>query len=349
MIYLLSPPQSVVSSSVEDVGSMDLMVKGNSAAAAGRETSGHWMYGEKEDSRKEQGRRHEVVVEMETLPPEPEVVISPGRAVVERETARFGSGFGDFVARDIIKVFDQDVENCGILAFMSSANSVASDEKDSREEEDVENCGTLAFMSSSNNIASSSVPTGVQSTSAGDDAGKCSAVVCGHNSQINPNTVGVCNAVSETQRDAAGCTSRNVDTGTGENSGRVEPSASSESNELRERSYEMMIQSGNTVGMKALKQLSSIAHQLSPTTTTTRGKTENMAVAFHGVSHPLGHKSRQSQLVQQLRPTHRVVWDYFPPPVQRSLVGGQQDCLPQNSGSNRQDSLSSLASAPTLV
>ena len=333
---------------MEDVGSMDLMVKGNSAAAAGRETSGHWMYGEKEDSRKEQGCRHEVVVEMETLPPQPEVVASPGRAVV---TAKFGSGFGDLVARDIVKVFDQDVENCGILAFMSSANSVASEEKDSREEEDVENCGTLAFMSSSNSIASSSVPTGIQSTSVGDDAGKCSAVVCGHNSQINPNTVGVCNAVSETQRDAAGCTSKNVDTGTGENSGGVEPSAGSENNELREKGYEMMIKSGNTVGMKALKQLSSIARQLSPTTTTstTRGKTENMAVAFHGVSHPLGHESRQSQLVQQLRPTRHVVWDYFPRPVQRSLVGGQQDCLPQNSVSNRQDSLSSLASAPTLV
>ena len=333
-------------SSVEDVGSMDLMVKGNSAAAAGRETSGHWMYGEKEDSRKEQGCRHEVVVEMETLPPEPEVVVSPGRAVVERETAKFGSGFGDFVARDIIKVFDQDVENCGILAFMSSANSVASEEKDSREEEDVENCGTLAFMSSSNSIASSSVSTGIQSTSMGDNAGKCSAIVCGHNSQINPNTVRVCDTLSDTQQDA----SRNVDTGTGENSGGVEPSGSSENNELRERGYEMMIKSGNTVGMKALKQLSSIARQLSPTTTTTtRGKTENMAVTFHGVSHPLGHESRQSQLVQQLRPTRHVVWDYFPPPVQRSLVGGQQDCLPQNSVSNRQDSLSSLASAPSLV
>ena len=187
-----SPPQSVVSSSVGDL-SIDAM---NSSSPTDNSTAitlrgHHWVYSEEEEhSPKEMKCQHEVVVEMEALPSQPGGVVSPGRAAVDREMAKFGSGHGNSaVGRGC------DDQDCGILAFMSSANSITSCEEresgeprgnattESDEEEDVENGGTL-LVASANSIVSSSVSTGEQMTE--KVCGERSVIVCGHDSSVAP-------------------------------------------------------------------------------------------------------------------------------------------------------------------
>ena len=339
LISSLSSTQSVVSSSVGDV-SIDPV---DSTAGALR-GGGHWMYREEQDSsQRDKSCRHEVVVEMEALPVPPGGVVSPGRSAVDRDVAKFGSGQGNSGVKHVERVCEEkwDFENCGILAFMSSANSIASGEEKEQatkdEDDDVENCGTLAFMTSANSVVSSGVPTGVQIT--GGDGGERSVIVCGNDSPAVPDTTPRTGPTGTVLVYATSNEGDNVRV-----DGGVEPSMSTENTDLRERGYEMMIKSGNTVGIRALKQLSSFAHQRS---SAPENKTEDTPTPiFHRFSYPLGH---QSHLVQQLRPARHAVWDYLPPLVKRSLVG-QQACLPQTLPDNSgHDSLTSLASAPTLV
>ena len=245
----------------------------------------HWMYGEEQDSsQKDKSCRHEVVVEMEALPVPPGGVVSPGRSAVDRDVAKFGSGQGNSGVKDVERACEEEWENCGILAFMSSANSIASDEEKEQATEDdddyVENCGTLAFMISANSVASSGVPTGVQITG---DWGERSVIVCGNDSPAVPDVTpgsrptGTVSVVYATSNEGE----------TARVHGGVEPSMSTENTDLREKGYEMMIRSGNTVGIRALKQLSSFARQRS---SAPENKTEDTPTppVFHSFSYPLG-------------------------------------------------------------
>ena len=329
--------------------------------------TGHWLYGSQEKGRCLQ----EIVVEMESLPVRREKLPPvEDRGVALRRKAR--SGHGDLAVLEIERPeesrCEHDVENGGILAFMSSANDIASVEGSSLASiekkgnrsghtaavsvlEDLENCGTLAFMSSANSISTSGVPTGVQITD-DENGGERSALVCGSDSLIDPNSLGgAAAAVSDTQRDVSIRASRNTEEGVGGPSvgGGVNPTT--ESDKLREKGYEMLIKSGNTVGLRALKQLSAFTQQSSPPAE--RRREDTAAAGFHGYSNTLSvWERRQLHLAQELRTTRRDVWEYFPPPVKRSLTA-RQTSLPgpgsSDASGNAESSLLSLASAPALV
>lgn len=160
------------------------------------------------------------------------------------------------IVQDMEKINYDDIESCGMLAFMSSVNSISPpsgvddcpslvEEKQCCDQEsnahDIESCGTLAFMSSANSITSSGVPTGTLITQEGDL--HTGSFVCANSSLQGDVDVPV--LVNPDPKREGVCVV-----------GGVTPSASSESNKLREKQYEMLIKSGNTVGIRALRQLS---------------------------------------------------------------------------------------------
>lgn len=197
----------------------------------------------------------------------------------------------------------QDLESCGTLAFMSSANSIDS-AVDSCEREgdvqDLESCGTLAFMSSANSNISGSVCAERQIPHKEDGSRSATSTMVFGNSWVKYD---FSTDVNETDLDEI----RSDDFDWGDDSSGVTPSASTESAELREKKYEMLIKSGNTVGLSALKQLSSSTKQHS----TERG---NSTTALRGFSNPLCGEQNS----KQGRP--RPLQYAFPPPVQVPLT-----------------------------
>ena len=296
-------------------------------------------------SQEQSSRRQEVVIEMEALSSQ-QPVATDG----EKTSTKFGSGRGDVSIVEKESVCDrEELENCGTLAFMSSANSITSNSSVSTgserstvaTEEELENCGTLAFMSSANSIitaGSGGVPAGVQISL--DNSGP-STVVCGRDSLVNPDTRGSAATSTDAQRDGPLCALGGEEEGEDARFvGGFKPSASTERNEMK---YEAMIKSGNTVGIRALRQLSSFSHQSPPAHEDTA---KTPTVTARGFPNPLpggGFERSQSRLVQQSS-CRGDVWEYFPPPVTRSLTG-IQDTLPDGN----HDSLTSLSSAPALV
>ena len=241
---------------------------------------------------------------------------------------------------DIMCEGGHDQENCGILAFMSSANSVTSSaivcansslmKPDTSQatnlrglsavysrqtgggcNQDIESCGTLAFMSSANSITSIDVPAERQITCGDGGEHATSAVVCANRSLVEPYAM--------TQRDYLSDLTETEDSET-VCGGRVSPPASSKNNELQEKAYDPLNKrSGNIDELNALKrELSPLHQQLSA------GKGTSTTATVHN---PLCQEEDDSQLVGsnlpiiqgRLRPAH-VARQPFPPLIHVSLT-----------------------------
>ena len=224
----------------------------------------------------------------------------------------------------------QDLESCGPLAFMSSANSIIANEIEHSHttntvesdgcDQDLEQCGTLAFMSSANSNIGSHVSVERQITREGGDGTKSasSTMMCANSANASVMKPDLSPAMN--QRDGAvfSVISGRVGHEEMECGGEVALSANTESCELQERRYEMMIKSGNTVGLSALRQLSSSEQQLS----TGKG---NSATAVCGFSNPLSGNENSpfvgglSVIQGRLCPSH-LARQSFPLPVQVPLT-----------------------------
>ena len=241
--------------------------------------------------------------------------------------------------------YDQGLENCGVLAFMSSANSVTSStlvcansslmKPDSSQainlrdasavyfkqtgagcNQDIESCGTLAFMSSANSITSIDVPAERQITR-GDGGEHASTVACANRSLVQADVM--------TQRDFSVYLSPKSDrTETADSEtvcgGRVPPPTSTTNAVLQEKVYDAPSKrSGSTEDLKALeRELSPLHQQLSA------GKGTSSVAAVHGFPNPLCPEEDDSRLVGSglpftLRPAH-VAQQSFPPLIQVSLT-----------------------------
>ena len=183
---------------------------------------------------------------------------------------------------------NEDHENWSRLAFTLSSSSIASVERSS---DDIANCGTLAFMSSANSIATNTVPRGAPITQ-GSGLSATSTVECGNVTQDYMTLI----AREENEFCIDG----------------VSPSIGTESNELREKNYHMMMSSGNTVGRNALRQLYQVSRRQNGITT-----------AVGSFSNPLESSGAEPVGEEQLRPAQET----FPPPVQMSLTSGQTDMV----------------------
>jgi hypothetical protein len=240
----------------------------------------------------------------------------------------------------------QDLENCGILAFMSSANTVTSStlvcadsslmKPDSSRATiqrglyleqtgsgDIENCGTLAFMSSANSITNIDVPAERQIT-CGDGGGHAAS---GLVYAANPSLV---QADLETEDEfsfylppaRSDQTELNgSETGVG---GRVALSTGSESTELQKKARDMLSRRpGNAVDMKALeREFTPSQRPLSSV-----GTGNSATTVARGFSNPLCVEESYSWLVGiglpiiqgTLYPSH-LARQSFPPPIQAPLT-----------------------------
>lgn len=218
---------------------------------------------------------------------------------------------------------EQDLESCGILAFMASTNSIdnptdrsnAGDNCDGDGSE-LESCGILAFMSSANSNINSSVQAEGQIPREEDTSRSATSTVVCANSAVKSwikqdfstgmdrSTVYLLSANSDetgSERvDVCNC------------DGGVTRSASTENTEKR---YEMLIKSGNTVGLRAMRQLSSLAKQDS-------ARKENNTTALRGFSNPLCGE-RTSPLMdgfQEIQGQQHYMQEPFPLPGQVPLT-----------------------------
>lgn len=208
---------------------------------------------------------------------------------------------------------EQDLESCGTLAFMSSANSIAdhsnAGDKCYGDSSEVESCGALAFMASANSNISNTVHAERQIPREEDGSRSATSTVVCANSAIK----------SWIKQDFSTGTDRTVylaqarsdktgsEKGTVCNSdGGVTPSASTEN---AENSYEVLIKSGNTVGLGALRQLSLLAKQDS-------AKRGNSTTALRGFSNPLCGE-QTSQAMDEIQGQRHSM---FPLPVQVPLT-----------------------------
>ena len=177
----------------------------------------------------------------------------------------------------------QDLENCGTLAFMASANSIDSlaEYSDNCDGDELESCGILAFMSSANSNISSSVQAEGQIPREEDASRSATSTVVCANSAIKSwikqdFSTGMDRSavyLIQANSDETECENEAEFDGDGD----VPRSASTESADKR---YEMLIKSGNTVGLSALRQLSVLAKQDS-------ARKGNDTTALHGFSNPL--------------------------------------------------------------
>lgn len=296
----------------------------------------------------DKSRFEEVVVVMESLPPQKQdLECSPKPQTGADQTQTHSNSLleeekrgGGRKCREDEE--EEDVEGCGILAFMSSANSISNEAGDDRnstftekpnetaenDEYELENCGVLAFMSSSNSIPT--LPTlGVQVT--GDEKSEATDVVCGNNSPlVTIETAPPCN----TLRCHGEATTKTGETAS--NGVKLSTTISDKNDEVREKGYEMLMESGNTVGLRALKHLSYFTRQSSPmkNEATEEEEEEDNQLAFHGYSNPMWESS-QPRLPNKLPPLSRT---FYPPPVRTSVAAGGQE--------SNEDLFSSLA---TLV
>lgn len=217
--------------------------------------------------------------------------------------------------RPMEKSCDHSLESCGVLAFMSSSDSVELSPKSRGREgdrEDLENCGTLVFMSSANSIGSSTVPIGTQiAWETSNSAPAATTAVCAGTTLAHTGS----QEVAKTQNNTLINFSTTADETEGTVRGGVTPSVSTESNKLREKTY-----GGKTVGLGAVRELASLSHRTSST-----GQRQSSAATVGGFSNPFSGEERCSHLVsegtpqEQARPAH-TVQEYFPPPVKVSLT-----------------------------
>ena len=271
-----------------------------------------------------------VAIEMESLSQPmgavyPDVVCQCDTTRTDRGTAATG---GRKLGKATEKSCDHDLESCGILAYMNSSNSIELHRHESREREesdknDLENCGTLVFMSSANSIPSRTVPTGTPITCDISDSATTTAAVCADTTVERSH----CYEMATTQNDTLINFSRTADESLDGVRGGVTPSVSTESNKLREKTYEKMTRSGKTAGFKALRELASLSHE----TSSSAAAEQSGATTIVGFSNPLSGDERCSHLIsegftqEQPRPTHTAE-EYFPPPVQVSLTAQPMVC-----------------------
>ena len=326
--------QSVVGSSVGDVSVISAAAH---TCVPQSTTAADWMYGETvSEGLTQQKQQHReatghVVVEMECqqLPPVPATTITAaaGSSQPSLQRGAVEVAWGDDSEREKPNCFEEDVESCGVLAFMSSANNICwgggSDDSNPTEtggDEDLrESGGTLTIMSSANSIASSTtgVPTGTQVALEGD---RCASYANNIMSRGNTSLMmmpDVCNVQATSHR-------YSVDEEEAE-AGGVSPSTSSESNDEQ---YESLVRSGNTVGLRALRQLSSLSARRDSTPAPPKVGT----AAVVGFSNPLcppveceGEAASRSKARSPSR-----VWvslPPLPPPVGVSLTAVPQHVL----------------------